>query len=176
MQQHCCTPASTHQSLQRTQPRMLRAACSPKFKVIALNERWVKFLVCCCVLAELLSVSLPQRTATWAVSPLCGLDNKRILVRVVVELLHHTVGLNGRHRSRTLGPRGEVSAVAPCCLIRYSTTAWCGPFSSTSVSVQPAGRHSSRLDYRTSNPLVTRMLMFKSVWMERRSQMRNMPS
>ncbi|CAB1108356.1 unnamed protein product [Ectocarpus sp. CCAP 1310/34] len=48
---------------------------------------------------------------TWAVSPLCGLDNKRILVRVVVELLHHTVGLNGRHRSRTLGPGVEAEAL-----------------------------------------------------------------
>ncbi|CAM9153111.1 unnamed protein product [Ectocarpus sp. 4 AP-2014] len=49
--------------------------------------------------------------ATWAVSPLCGLDSKRILVRVVVELLHHTVGSNGRHRSRTLGPGVEAEAL-----------------------------------------------------------------
>ncbi|CAM9227686.1 unnamed protein product [Scytosiphon promiscuus] len=49
--------------------------------------------------------------ATWAMSPVCGLDNKRVLVRAVVQLLNHTVGVNGRHRSRTLGLGVEAEAL-----------------------------------------------------------------
>eukprot|EP00752_Nemacystus_decipiens_P003150 g2917.t1 len=44
-------------------------------------------------------------------SPVCGLDNKRVLVRTVLQLLHHTVGLHGRHRSRTLGLGVEAEAL-----------------------------------------------------------------
>lgn len=52
-------------------------------------------------------------TATWAVSPICGLDNMRVLVRAVLQLLNHTVGVNGRHRSRTLGLGGEAAVLVP---------------------------------------------------------------
>eukprot|EP00903_Cladosiphon_okamuranus_P007566 g7340.t1 len=49
--------------------------------------------------------------ATWAISPLCGLDNKRVLVWAVLQLLHHTVGVRGRHKSRTLGLGVEAEAL-----------------------------------------------------------------
>lgn len=47
-------------------------------------------------------------TATWALIPLCGLRKKLSLVRVVLQLLEHTVGVKGEHRSRSLGLEGEV--------------------------------------------------------------------
>lgn len=47
-------------------------------------------------------------TATWALIPLCGLDKKLSLVRVVLQLLKQTVGVKGEHRSRSLGLEGEV--------------------------------------------------------------------
>lgn len=74
-------------------------------------------LIAAGVLCRLYVVS--TTTATWAISPVCGLDNKRVLVRAVVQLLNHTVGVNGRHRSRTLGLGGEAAALAvrpSCCL------------------------------------------------------------
>ncbi len=33
-------------------------------------------------------------------------------MRTVLQLLHHTVGLHGRHRSRTLGLEGKIRWVA----------------------------------------------------------------
>lgn len=45
-------------------------------------------------------------------SPICGHDNKVHMVQTVLQLLRHTVGGSGRHRSRTLGLDGANVDVA----------------------------------------------------------------
>ena len=46
-------------------------------------------------------------TATWALGPVCGLNNKQAMVRVVLQLLHHTVEANGMQMKRALALEGE---------------------------------------------------------------------
>lgn len=55
---------------------------------------------------------VPYRTiccysATWAMGPVCGLNNKQAMVRVVLQLLHHTVEANGMQMSTSLALEGE---------------------------------------------------------------------